>query len=320
MLDPVAASRSRISDKNILVTGGCGFIGSHLVSALSDIATVRVVDNLSKGSLTNLKKTKKITFVKKDIRTSLNRVIRDVNLVFHLAAATSARESVNLPTHYAETNVMGTINLLEACRRYDIERIVFTSSAAIYGQRTASNNSSREIQEPDPGTPYALGKLVCERYMQLYHELYGLRTTSLRLFNVYGPGQRSGSDYASVIPAFVSRALSGLPIIVNADGRQTRDFIHIDDVVQALTLASWKNAASGMILNVGSGKSTSINELAQIVKNLVGKVEIRHAEARAGEVRFSRADISITQKILGFKPSVKLQDGLRTVIRSTTKI
>lgn len=301
-----------ISDERILVTGGAGFIGSTIAAALASENDVRVLDNLSSGSRSNVPD--EATLIEGDIRNEddLERATEDVDIIFHQAALISVEESVREPELTHDVNVTATVKLLERARE-ESAQFVFASSAAVYGQPEEVPIS--EGASTDPTSPYGLSKLAAEQYVQLYADLYDLSTVSLRYFNVYGPGQMSG-DYSAVISVFAEQAANGEPITVEGDGSQTRDFVHVEDIVQANLLAA-DSEASG-VFNVGTGESVSILELAETVREVADSdSEIVHTDARPADIQRSRADTSALESTLGFESTVSIENGLATVVRST---
>ena len=300
----------------ILVTGGAGFIGSHLVDALASMEDVEIVvlDNLMHGSLENVKKhLEKPSFklVKGDVRDGdlVRTLVADVDYVFHLAALIEVQTSLKKPQLTDEVNVRGTLNILEAARDVDVKRIVYASSCAVYGEPKSLPVS--EEHPTAPLSPYGASKLAAEAYCTAYHHTYGLKTVALRYFNVYGPRQFRG-PYSGVITIFLERALQGKPLIIYGDGRQTRDFVYVKDVVDACILAASRQSAIGHAINVGTGKETSIIELADIIKQLTGaSVPIRHAPPLKGDIRKSVSDTKKAEKLLGYKPEYTLMQGLK---------
>ena len=302
---------SEFKGKNILVTGGAGFIGSHLVDRLSLENKVIVLDNLASGSLSNLRKSKdRITFIKGDIldKALLKDIVAEVEFVFHLAANVGNIRSIEDPYFDMDVNIKGTISLLEACLNSNIKRLVHSSSGAIFGE---SKYLPIDEDHPlNPESPYGVSKLAAEKYCFAFHKVHGVPATALRYFNVYGPRQES-SEYANVIPIFLKRISEGKPLTIYGDGKQTRDFVFVEDVVQANILAASQPAAIGGIFNVATGEQTSVNELAELVKQVTGKeVLIIHDKPRAGEVRDSLANIEKAKKTLGYNAEINLKEGL----------
>ncbi len=301
-----------------LVSGGAGFIGSHLASALlAKGARVRVIDNLSTGYRENLDEIDgDIDFVNASItdHQSLARALEDVELVFHEAAIPSVPRSVSLPLETHEASVNGTFSLLLAARDRKVRRVIYAASSSAYGDQPES--PKRESMRPDPLSPYAVAKLVGEYYCQVFTRSYGLETVSLRYFNVFGPRQDPGSEYSGVISRFVRALQSGERPVIYGDGEQSRDFTYISNVVDANLRAAESSAAIGKTINVGNGESVTINELLQTLKQLSGKqnVTAEYRDARLGDVRDSLADLSLAESLLGYTPKVGLEEGLRQTL------
>jgi UDP-glucose 4-epimerase len=299
------------TDATVLVTGGAGFVGSHLVEALLEDNDVRVLDDLSTG---------RREFVHADAESIVGDVrdegvvreaISGVDVVFHQAAVVSVDRSVEAPTETHAVNIDGTLAVLEAARAEDA-RVVLASSAAIYGDPVSVPVD--ESHPTDPLSPYGLEKLAVDQYTRLYHDLYGLETVALRYFNVYGPRQ-TGGDYAGVIGVFREQARTGGPLTVHGDGTQTRDFVHVSDIVRANQLAA-TTGATGEAFNIGTGHSHSVLELAAIVRDLAeGTIPVEHLEAREGDIQQSRADISKARETLGYEPRWNLREGLEELTR-----
>jgi len=300
----------------ILVTGGAGFIGSHLVDALASMSDTEIVvlDNLTHGSVGNVKQhlnAAGFELVRGDVRDGdlVRRLIADVDYVFHLAALIEVQTSLKEPQLTDEINVQGTLNILEAARDADVKRIVYASSCAVYGEPKFLPVS--EEHPTAPLSPYGASKLAAEAYCIAYHHTYGLKTVALRYFNVYGPRQFRG-PYSGVITIFLERALQGKPLIIYGDGKQTRDFVYVKDVVDACILAASKQTAIGHAINVGTGKETSIIELADIIKRLTGaSVPIKHDPPLKGDIRKSVSDTRKAERLLGYKPEFTLAKGLK---------
>jgi UDP-glucose 4-epimerase len=301
-----------LKGKKILVTGGAGFIGSHIVDALAGENRVTVLDNLYAGHLENLEKSiKRITFVKDDILNQevLNKLVGEAEYVFHLAANVGNLKSIEDPYFDLDVNARGTLNVLEACRKSKIKRLVCTSSAAVYGD--AKYIPIDEKHPLNPESPYAVSKLAEEKYCFAYHKIHGVPATALRYFNVYGPRQ-GGSAYANVISIFANKVKEGKPLTIYGDGKQTRDFVFVEDVVQANILAATQPGAVGEYFNIGTGKQYTINQLIDIFKRITGKdFQVNCADFRPGEIIYSRAAIKKAQKLLGYKPETELEAGLR---------
>ena len=293
--------------QTVLVTGGAGFIGSHIADALCADNDVRILDNFSTGDPANPPDA--ATVIEGDIRdeAALSDAIAGADIVFHEAAIVSVAQSVADPTASHAVNTEGTLAVLEAARRQDA-RVVFASSAAIYG--APESMPVAETDSREPSSPYGLEKLSGDHYCRLYADLYDLPTVALRYFNVYGPRQ-SGGDYAGAITAFAGQAREGGPLTVHGDGEQTRDFVNVADVVQANLLAATTDA-TGEAFNVGTGRRHTIRHVAEVIRDAVGPdAEITHTDPREGDIRHSGADISKATDRLGYEPTVALDDGLR---------
>ena len=294
----------------VLITGGAGFIGSHLVDRLLAENEVRVLDDLSTGRREHVHKG--ATLYVGDVREeeTVREAMAGVDVVFHQAATVSVDRSIEVPTETHAVNVGGTLTVLDAARAEDA-RAVLASSAALYGD--PESVPIAESHATESLSPYGLEKLAVDEYARLYHDIYGLKTVALRYFNVYGPRQRGG-DYAGVIQAFREQASAGGPLTVHGDGTQTRDFVHVADVVQANRLAAMTDA-TGTAFNIGTGDSISIRELAELVSDLAGgDVPIEHVETREGDIDRSCADISVARNTLGYEPEVDLREGLSQLI------
>ncbi|MGN8215075.1 MULTISPECIES: NAD-dependent epimerase/dehydratase family protein [Halococcus] len=298
-----------LSGLTVLVTGGGGFIGSHLVDALVAENEVRVLDDFSSGRRSQLPAN--LSVIEGDVRDSDVRkaAFDDVDIVFHEAAIVSVEQSVEMPMESHAINVDATLSVLEEARRTNA-RVVFASSAAIYG--TPETLPIPETVAKRPSSPYGLEKLSADHYCQLYHDLYGLETVALRYFNVYGPRQRKG-PYSGVITKFFAQARSGGPITVQGTGEQTRDFVHVRDVVRANLLAAMTDRV-GEAFNIGTGRSTTIAQLAEHVRETVDPdIKIEHTDPRPGDVRDSLADVSKANEALDYEPAVELSEGIESV-------
>lgn len=301
----------------VLVTGGAGFIGSHVVDELVNRGYyVRVIDNLCSGNLANIYdhlKAGEVDFIEGDIRDPyfVWKSVQDISIVFHLAALTSVPFSVQNPELTYETNVEGTMKLLDACVESGVKKIVFVSSCAVYGD--PQHLPIDEKHPTRPLSPYAVTKLEGEKLFKNYEKQHGLQTVILRLFNVYGPRQGL-NEYSGVITQFMDRVKKDLPIITYGDGNQTRDFVHVWDAADAVFDALNCRNAVGEVFNIGFGKATTVNDLAMSVLDLYGSdVDIIHEKPRTGEIRDSCANISKAKKILGYVPKVSLEPGLRSL-------
>ena len=298
-----------------VVTGGAGFIGSNIVGALTrDGCPVTVLDNLSSGYESNLLPFPAVRFVKGDVRDpgAVATALEGADVVFHLAASVGNKRSIDDPVTDAEINVLGTIRVLEAARKYGVRKIVVTSSAGIFGE--LKTLPIREDHQVEPDSPYGCTKLCQEKLCLAYAKLYGIDAVALRYFNVYGPNQRFDA-YGNVIPIFAFSMLRGEPITIFGDGEQTRDFIHVDDVVQANIKAARTPSISGAY-NIASASRITINELVRLLERASGITpKVSHGPERPGDVRHSLADISKAQAAFGFSPIVGLEEGLRDYMR-----
>jgi nucleoside-diphosphate-sugar epimerase len=302
----------------VLITGGAGFIGHHLTRRLLGMSyEVVVLDNFKTGKMQNISqhlKNAPFKLVVGDVRSK--KVIRNamdgVDAVVHLAALISVEESFKNPTETHNVNVTGTLNVLEEAARTNIEKFIYASSTAVYGD--GNPLPLREDYPPKPLSPYATSKTSAEYYCEMFHRSYRLKTVILRYFNVYGPGQEN-NPYSGVIAKFLSNALSGAPIVIHGDGKQTRDFIYIDDVIEATILALESSDAVGQTFNICTGTPVSINELANIIKELVKKdLKITYDKPRKGDVRDNYGDPSKAFEILKFKAKNSLKQGIKKYI------
>jgi UDP-glucose 4-epimerase len=302
-----------------VVTGGAGFIGSNLVHALLRAGhRVRVLDDLSSGRLVNLNDVAgDVELIHGDVRDqeAVTRAVAGAQLVFHEAAIASVARSVDDPITSNEVNVAGTLNLLVAARDADVERVVYASSAAVYGD--ADSLPLHEGMPTRPVSPYGVSKLAGERYLEAFTRTWGLPTIALRYLNVFGPRQNPGSDYAAAIPRFISCTLTGEAPTVFGDGEQARDFVFVDDVVRANMLASVApEAAWGGAFNIGRGERRTVNELLAAIRSLIpgDHPDPIHAPPRPGEIRDSWSDITAAREALRYQPLTGFEDGLRLTI------
>jgi nucleoside-diphosphate-sugar epimerase len=305
------------SGRRALVTGGAGFIGSHIADHLVGAGwSVRVLDDFSSGREENLAQCGDwIELLRGDLRDSelVARGVRDVEVIFHQAALASVPRSVAEPERTNDVNVRGTLGLLEAARKAGVRRLVFAASSSAYGDTPTL--PKLETMPANPMSPYALQKYVGESYCRLYTHLYGLETVALRYFNIYGPRQDPQSDYAAVVPKFVTACLQGESPRIYGDGEQTRDFTFVSDAVEANLLAADAPRAAGAVMNIAGGRRVSLNELLREIVELTGaKVEARYEPARAGDVRDSLADLGRAEDLLGYTPAVQLREGLLRAI------
>ncbi|ALM75212.1 SDR family oxidoreductase [Thermococcus barophilus] len=299
-----------LKNKLIVVTGGAGFIGSHIAEELTKDNDVIVIDNLYSGKVENVPEN--VKFIQADIRDyeSIAEIISQADYVFHEAALVSVVESVEKPILTEEINVLGTLNILKALSEGH-GKLIFASSAAVYGDN--QKLPLKEDEKPKPLSPYGVTKVSGEYYCRVFYELYGVPTVTLRYFNVFG--ERQGyNQYAGVISIFINRALKNEPLIIFGDGKQTRDFIYVKDVVKANILVAEKEKANGEVFNVARGERTTILELAmKIIDATNSSSSIIFDKPRPGDIKHSQADISKIKK-LGFKPDYSLKEGLLRMI------
>ncbi len=297
-----------------LITGGAGFIGAALANRLArEGHHVRVLDDLSAGDPSRLDS--RVLFSRGDVKDvpKLWTLLQDVDCVYHLAARVSVPESILYPRDYNDVNVGGTVAVMEAVRDAGVRRVVLASSGAIYGEQLKQPVS--EGVTPNPDSPYAVSKLASEYYVFTIGSLYSIETVALRIFNAYGPGQFIPAAHAPVIPQFLKQALGGGTLIVFGDGNQTRDFVYIDDVVEALVAAATAPDVDRHIINVGSGQEVSINQLVEKVARATGReVHSLYSRANSGGVSRLVADISLARRKLGYYPKVDLDEGLRRML------
>jgi UDP-N-acetylglucosamine/UDP-N-acetyl-alpha-D-glucosaminouronate 4-epimerase len=297
----------------VLVTGGAGFIGSNLVRALLERGDdVRVLDNFSTGSRTNLAGLE-VEIVEGELRSyeRVHNAVRGTEVVFHLGALGSVPRSVQDPLTSGAVNVEGTLNVMLAARDEGIRRVVFASSSSIYGNQPEL--PLRETMAPDPISPYGVAKLAAERYCVSFSRVYhSFEAVVLRYFNVFGPRQDPSSQYAAVVPLFVTAIAAGEPVTIFDDGEQSRDFTYVDNVVAANLLAADAEEVSGRIFNISAGTPVTVSQLAEMIGRQLDKpVERQYLPARPGDLRNSWADVSEARRVLGFEPNVELREGLR---------
>jgi len=297
-----------------LITGGAGFIGHELARRLLEHGhSVRVVDDLSAGDPGRLPDD--AIFARGDINDvpRLWTLLQGVDCVYHLAARVSVSESIRYPREYNTVNVGGTVSVLEAIRDVGVKRLVFASSGAIYGDQGAQ--PLHEALPPDPLSPYAVSKLAAEHYIHTVGRLWQLETVCLRIFNAYGPLQQLPNAHPPVIPQFIRQALGGGSLVLHNNGVQTRDFVYLDDVVEALIAAATAPDVDRRIINVGSGVETSIRELAVAVGEATGReVHLLNVGAAGGGVSRMCADLTLARALLGYAPTVFLSEGLRRMV------
>jgi len=301
-----------------LVTGGAGFIGSNIArEVLARGNKVRILDNFSTGHWSNLADIRnEIEIVEGDIRSYhiVRNAMEGVEVVFHQGALPSVPRSIADPITTNEVNVTGTLNILHAALDAGCRRVLFASSSSIYGD--APESVKNEDLRVRPLSPYAVSKLAGEKYMHVFHHIYGLETVALRYFNVFGPYQDPDSPYSAVIPLFISAFMEGRKPMINGDGQQSRDFTYIANVVHANLLAADTEAASGMMMNIACGDSITVNHLAEEIGRLTGRIDIEpsYGSVRPGDVKHSRADITIARNLLGYEPVVSFEEGLENTI------
>jgi nucleoside-diphosphate-sugar epimerase len=302
-----------VTTARYLVTGGAGFIGSHIAQALLDQGeTVRVFDNLATGRETNLTALRgNAQFVRGDLRDfdAVRAAVKGVEVVFHQGALASVPRSIADPITSLETNINGTQNVLITARDAGVRRVVYASSSSVYGNTPTL--PKREDMPTNPMSPYAVQKLTGELLCRVFTQIYGLETVALRYFNVFGPRQDPTSQYAAVIPRFLTALIEKRCPIVFGDGEQTRDFTYIANVVQANLLAATSPEAIGHAMNIGCGEQISLNTVLRLARELLNvTIDVEYREPRPGDVRNSLADISLAQRLLGYKPTVGFREGL----------
>lgn len=301
-----------------LVTGGAGFIGSHLVDALLERGHhVRVLDNFSSGARANLPSVDDVEVLEGDLRSyeRVSAAVRGCDYVFHQGALPSVPRSVQDPLTSNEVNVGGTLNILLAARDAGVRRLMFASSSSVYGDSPGMPRT--ETQLCSPLAPYAVSKLAAEQYCRVAHKVYGLETVCLRYFNVFGPRQDPGSQYSAVIPKFITSILRNGPPVVHGDGEQSRDFTYVADVVAGNLLAMTAPDAAGRIMNLARGERHTLNDLVCTINEVAGtNVESAQAPPRPGDVRHSHADISLARAVLDYEPVVSLRDGVERTVRT----
>ena len=302
----------------ILVTGGAGFIGSHLTQALVQAGHhVRVLDNLSTGSLDNLTDVP-VEFIQGDVAdwAVVKTAVSGCDLVFHQAALVSVPQSLQNPKLNHDSNVTGTFHVFEAARQAGVSRVVYASSAAVYGNLPGL--PKKETNPLAPMTPYAMAKRTAELLAAVYQASYGMEMIGLRYMNVFGPRQNPSSPYSGVLSIFCRNVLAGDPVVLHGDGEQTRDFVYVADVVKAnLLAASATPAALGAapVFNIGRGRQTSLNQIVDMLGHITGRAIVKqHQPARAGDIKHSVADISLATSRLGYAPNTTIADGLKSTL------
>lgn len=301
-----------------VVTGGAGFIGSNTVeSLLHKDYDVVVVDDLSTGSHSNIGEFgNKIRFVRGSVLdiNLLQDAFKGCSFVFHQAAIPSVTRSILEPKTSSEVNIQGTLNVLLAARDNKVKKVILASSSSVYGD--TKELPKKEKMAPNPKSPYALSKFICEQYCKQFKRYYNLGSVCLRYFNVYGPKQNPYSEYAAVIPKFISIVLDGKSPVIYSDGTQTRDFTYVKDVAKANILASGSDVDDGTSMNIACGKNITINKLLELINSILGKnIKAVYKTPREGDIKDSLADISLAKKLLGYAPDYSLKDGLSETIK-----
>lgn len=311
--------------KNYLITGGAGFIGSTLANHLSKDNTVMVIDDLSMGKESNLKKSKNLNFIEGSVtdRNLMTKIISEntFDYIFHLAAIASVADSVERPVETHQINFESVLMLLELVRKYQktLKRLVFSSSAAVYGDEPTLPKKEESVIRPL--TPYAIDKFAAEQYVLDYNHLYGINTSAVRFFNVYGPNQNPESPYSGVISILVDRYKKlkngeRVEFTLFGDGSQSRDFVFVEDVIQALLLVASKEDALGKQFNVGTGSALSLNELIDVINEVVNVVlPVKYESKREGDIKKSVSDIS-RLKSLGYQSNFSVHEGIKEYLKS----
>jgi UDP-glucose 4-epimerase len=298
----------------VLITGGAGFLGTALANRLvAEGRTVVALDDLTAGDPRRL--APEVLLTRGDVRDvpKLWTLLQGVGCVYHLAARVRVPESIHYPSDYNQVNVGGTVALMEAMRDTGVKRVVFASSGALYGEQ--AHQPIDEQQAPNPNSPYGVSKIAAEYYVATLGALYDIETVSLRIFNAYGPGQELPPSYPPVIPQLLKQAQAGGSLVIIGDGTQTRDFVFVDDVVDALLAASTATDVNRAVINIGSGQEVSINELARRVVRVTGKrANVLHNLAQPGGVSRLVADVHLARQLLGWAPSTDLERGLRLTL------
>jgi UDP-glucose 4-epimerase len=300
----------------VLITGGAGFLGASLANRLASSPTghtVLVLDDLTAGDPRRL--APEVLFTRGDVKDvpKLWTLLQGVDCVYHLAARVRVPESIHYPSDYNDVNVGGTVAVMEAMRDTGVKRVVLASSGALYGEQASQPIS--EGQTPHPNSPYGVSKVAAEHYVSTLGALYGIETVALRIFNTYGPGQELPPSYPPVIPHLMKQVQTGGSLVIFGDGTQTRDFVYIDDVVDALVLAASATEIDGEVINIGSGCEVRISDLASRLARICGKrPDVIHNRSQSGGVSRLVADVTRAERLLGWQPRTSLEDGLRLIL------
>jgi UDP-glucose 4-epimerase len=298
----------------VLITGGAGFLGSTLASRLvGEGHTVLVLDDLTAGDPRRL--VAEVLFTRGDVKDvpKLWTLLQGVDCVYHLAARVRVPESIHYPSDYNRVNVGGTVAVMEAMRDTGVRRVVFASSGALYGEQ--SHQPIAEGQVPNPNSPYGVSKVAAEYYISTLGTLYGIETVALRIFNTYGPGQELPPSYPPVIPHLLKQAQTGGSLVIFGQGTQTRDFVYVDDVVDALSAAATATDVNRAVINIGSGQEVSINDLAALIGRVTGRpARLLHSRGQPGGVSRLVADVKRAEQLLGWSPRTALEGGLRLIL------
>ena len=301
-----------LKQKSVLVTGGAGFIGSHLVERLlKEGSCVTVIDDLSEGKWENLPKHKNLKKIRASILDNIARFVKGQDVIFHLAALPRLKRSLDDPWETHVVNVDGTLNLLLLAKKYKVKKFIFASSSSIYGNQ--NKLPFTEKMKPDPLVPYSLQKVMGEQYCKMFSDIWGLSTISLRYFNVYGPRMNPDSPYALLLPKFIKLMSQNKSPLVNGSGKHSRDFTHITDVIDATLLAA-KSKLTGEVFNIGRGQTISVNKVVKVLNCLLGKkIKPIHGPPVI-EPATTWASNKKARKLLGWKPEIKFEEGLRTLL------
>lgn len=303
---------AKLKFNKVLITGGAGFIGSHLTERLlNEGCRVTVIDDLSEGKWENLPKHVNLVKIKASILGDISKIVAGQDVIFHLAAIPWPQKSIVEPWETHKVNVGGTLNLLLEAKKHKVKKFIFSSSYTVYGDQ--DHMPINERMEPNPLVPYSLQKLIGEKYCQLFSNLWGLETICLRYFNVFGPRMRTEGPYANLIPKFINLMSRNISPMVNGDGDQTRDFIHVSDVVNANLLAA-QSQLSREIFNICQGESISVNKIIEILNQALGKNLKPAYKPGIVETRKILASHAKASKLLGWKPKVKFEDGLKMTV------